>query len=138
MLEDSVSRGEKYDLYIDLHRDAYSSGMTNQNTVLVGDQKIARLMMLIGKGTGQTYEVRPDWEKNQAIAQIVTNALNEQVPDLCHPIRLKTGRFNQHIAPCCILVEVGNNKNTLEEALTSVPYLAEAIRSALNQSPTGQ
>jgi len=138
MLEESIGRGEKYDLYIDLHRDAYSSSMANHNTVQVGDQMIARLMMLIGKGTGQTgvgFHVRPDWEKNLFIAQSITDALNQQVPDLCRPVNLKTGRFNQHIASNCILVEVGNNKNTLEEALASVPYLADAIRSTLNVTP---
>ena len=138
MLEDSVSRGEKYNLYIDLHRDAYSSSMANQNTVQVGDLKIARIMMLIGRGMGQSYEIRPEWEKNLVIAQAVTDSLNEQIPDLCRPVRLKTGRFNQHIAPCCILVEVGNNKNTLEEALASIPYLADAIGAALSVSPPEQ
>ncbi len=136
MLEESVSRGEKYDLYIDLHRDAYSAGMANHNTAQVGDQKMARLMVLIGKGTGQTgvgYDMKPNWEKNLAIAQAVTDSLNEQVPELCRPVRLKTGRFNQHIAPTCILIEAGNNQNTLEEVLASMPYLADAIRSALNR-----
>ncbi len=138
MVEESIGRGEKYDLYIDLHRDAYSAGMANHNTVQVGDQKIARLMMLIGKGTGQTevgYDVKPNWERNLAIAQTVTDSLNEQVPELCRPVKLKTGRFNQHIAPTCILIEVGNNKNTLEEALACLPYLADAIRSTLNKVP---
>ncbi len=137
MLEESLGRGEKYDLYIDLHRDSYSPSMANHNTVQVGDQKIARLFMLIGKGTGQTgvgYEVKPDWEKNLAIAQSITDSLNEQVPELCRPVRMKTGRFNQHIAPTCILIEAGNNGNTLEEALAGMPYLADAIRSVLNAS----
>lgn len=136
MLEESQERGETYDLYIDLHRDAYSDSMAGHNTVKVGDQALARLMMLIGKGTGQTgsgyFDVRPDWEANLVIAQAITDALNQQVPDLCRPVRIKTGRFNQHIAPCCVLIEVGNNKNTLEEALACVPYLADAIRTVLN------
>ncbi len=138
MLEETQERGETYDLYIDLHRDAYSASMAGHNTVKVGDQALARPMMLIGKGTGQTgsgyFDVRPDWEANLAIAQAITDALNQQVPDLCRPVRIKTGRFNQHIAPCCVLIEVGNNKNTLEEALACVPYLADAIRTVLNST----
>ncbi len=130
MLEESISRGEKYDLYIDLHRDAFSDSLANHNTVQVGDQKIARLMMLVGKGTAG-YEVRPDWEKNLVIAQAITDSLNQQITDLCRSVKLKTGRFNQHIAPNSILVEVGNNKNTLEEALASIPYLSDAIADAL-------
>jgi len=137
MLDGTISRNEKYDLYIDLHRDAYTSSMANQNTVKVGDQSLAKLFFLIGKGVGQTgigYEKKPEWEKNLELAQSLTDCLNEQVSGLCRPVRVKSGRFNQHIAPCCILVEVGNNKNTLEEALASVPYLADAIRSVLSEN----
>ena len=135
MLENSIAQGEKFDLYIDLHRDAYSSGMAGNNTVNVGDQQIAKLMMLIGKGTGLTgagFDKRPDWEKNLAIAQRITDALNEQVQGICRPVNLTSNRYNQHIAPCCVLVEVGNNKNTLEEVLASVPYLSDAIVTALS------
>jgi stage II sporulation protein P len=137
MLEDSVSRGDKYDLYIDLHRNAASTAVAN-NTVQVGDQKIARLMMLIGNGAGVTgagFDAQPDWEKNLHIAQAITDSLNEQIPELCRPVKLTKQRYNQHVAPCCILIEVGNNINTLEEALASVPYLADAIRSVLSGQP---
>lgn len=133
MLEDSMARGEKFDLYIDLHRNAYSDSMANHNVVTVGDQKIARLMMLIGKGTAG-FDVKPEWEKNLAIAQAVTDALNEQIPDICKPVSVKSSRYNQHVAPCCILIEAGNNGNTLEEVLASTPYLADAIRTALSTS----
>ncbi len=140
MLEDSISRGEKYDLYIDLHRNGTSAPSLNNNTVQIGDQKIARLMMLIGNGEGVTgagFGVRPDWEKNLDIAQNITDSLNEQIPELCRPVKLTKQRYNQHVAPCCILIEVGNNINTLEEALASMPYLADAIRSTLNK-PTAE
>ena len=40
---------------------------------------------------------------------------------------LKNGRYNQHVADCCVLIEVGNNYNTLEEALAAMPFLANAI-----------
>jgi stage II sporulation protein P len=135
MLEDSMSRGEKYDLYIDLHRNASSATAVSNNTVQVGDQKIARMMMLIGDGSGVTsagFDARPDWEKNLNIAQAITDSLNEQVPELCRPVKLTKQRYNQHVAPNCILIEAGNNINTLEEALASVPYLADAIRSVLS------
>ena len=130
MLEESLGRGEKFDLYIDLHRD----GGGGNNTVQVGDRRLARIMLLIGKGTGQTsagFDKKPDWEKNLAIAQAITDDLNGQVPDLCRAVKLSSSRYNQHIAPHCILIEAGSNKNTLEEVLASVPYLSDAIKAVL-------
>jgi hypothetical protein len=42
-------------------------------------------------------------------------------------IRVKTGRYNQHISSQCLLVEIGHNSNTLDEAIAAVEYLAAAI-----------
>ena len=91
-------------------------------------------MLLIGKGEGQTsegFDQRPDWEANLDIAREVTDDLNAQVDGLCRDVCIKTGRYNQHVAVGCVLVEAGNNRNTLEEVLAAMPYLADAILKAL-------
>lgn len=134
MLESRHKAGESYDLYIDLHRDAYVEGQTGDNTVSIGGTEAARLMLLIGKGEGYTnagYDLKPDWEANLSCAQSITDALNQQIPGFCKDVRLKSGRFNQHVAKNCVLIEVGNNRNTLQQALAAMPYLADAIASAL-------
>lgn len=130
MLEGRMAAGERYDLCIDLHRDAYAASHTGVNTVNVGGIKAARLMMLIGKGEGYTdqgYDQKPDWERNLSIAQQITDRLNHQADGLCRDVCIKSGRFNQHVSNACILVEAGNNKNTLAEVLAAMPYLADAI-----------
>lgn len=131
MLERRAAAGEKYDLYIDLHRDAISSRSTIQRTVNISGVDIARFMVLIGQGTGAGFDTKPDWEANLVIAQAITDSLNEQCDCLARDIKLKTGRFNQHVAPRCVLIECGNNENTLEEVLAGVPYLAQAVADAL-------
>lgn len=131
MLERRAEAGETYDLYIDLHRDAISSQSTIKRTVSIGGVNVARFMVLVGKGTGSGFDVKPDWEANYAIAELITESLNGQCDSLARDIKVKTGRFNQHIAPRCILIECGNNENTLQEVLDGVPYLAEAVMDAL-------
>lgn len=129
MLKARQEAGERFDLYIDLHRDAYSKN-NGPNTVEKDGADLARLLILVGKGTGQTgagYAEKPNWEQNRAIAQAISNRLNLQCEDLCRGVALKSGRYNQHVADCCVLIEVGNNYNTLEEALAAMPYLANAI-----------
>lgn len=134
MLEQRQAAGEAYDLYIDLHRDAYSESQKGGNTVNAGGTETARLMLLIGKGEGYTgsgYDRKPDWEANLQVAQSITDALNEQADGLCKDVRIKSGRFNQHVSNSCILVEAGNNRNTLAEVLAAMPYLADAIHRTL-------
>lgn len=132
MLEERVSSGEGYDLIIDLHRDALSSQTTIKRTVNIGGEDVARFMVLIGKGTTGGYAEKPDWERNLLIAQAITDALNDQCDGLARNVKIKTGRFNQHISDRCVLIECGMNMNTLEEVLAGVPYLAEAIRQTLD------
>ncbi len=134
MLEQRRTNGESYDLYIDLHRDALSSGASIKRTVNISGTECARIMVLVGKGTTGGYEVKPDWEKNLLLAQRITDALNAQAQNLARDVKIKTGRFNQHIADCCVLIECGMNWNTQEEVLASIPYLAEAIAQALTTS----
>ncbi|MCH5287296.1 MAG: stage II sporulation protein P [Christensenellaceae bacterium] len=131
MLERRTEAGESYDLYIDLHRDAISSQSTIKRTVDIGGVNVARFMVLVGKGTGSGFDVKPDWEANYAIAELITESLNGQCDSLARDIKVKTGRFNQHIAPQCVLIECGNNENTLQEVLDGVPYLAQAVMDAL-------
>ena len=137
MLKKRLAAGENYDLYIDLHRDAYTASYGGSNTVSIGGTETAKLMMLIGKGegaSGQGYDVKPDWQQNLAIARSLTDSLNAQAQGLCREVRVKTGRFNQHIAPACVLVEAGNNQNTLDQVLAAMPYLADAIAQTLAAS----
>ncbi|MBR2718251.1 MAG: stage II sporulation protein P [Clostridia bacterium] len=131
MLERRQEAGERYDLYIDLHRDAVASASTIKRTVNVAGEEIARFMVLVGKGQG--YEVKPDWQANYAVAEKLTESLNAQVEGICRDIKVKTGRFNQHIAPCCVLIECGLNYNTLEQVLAGIPYLAQAVCDTITE-----
>lgn len=133
MLEKRMLAGERYDLMIDLHRDAIASTSGIKRTVSIGGEDVARFMVLIGKGTTGGYTVKPDWEANLAIAERITANLNSRCSSLARDVKVKTGRFNQHVDDCCVLIECGMNTNTLAEVLAGVPYLAQAIADALTE-----
>ena len=138
MLDGRAAKGEKYDLYIDLHRDAISASSTIKRTVTIGGEKVARFMVVIGKGTTGGYVQKPNWEANLAIAECITASLNEQCESLARDVKIKTGRFNQHIADQCVLIECGMNCNTLEEVQNGIPYLAQAIASVFAQEKSAE
>lgn len=132
MLKKRMAAGERYDLYIDLHRDALASGSTIKRTVHIGGEEVARFMVLVGKGTTGGYAEKPRWEENLQVAQRITDALNSQCAGLARDVKIKSGRFNQHVSDCCVLIECGVNTNSLSEVLSGVPYLAQAIAAALS------
>lgn len=117
-----------FDLYIDLHRDAYIEGV-DPKPIVNGAPQPARLMLLVGNGEGFT--VKPHYAENLAFARALTEAVNRISPGLCKDVLVKDGRYNQNIGVFSILVEVGHNQNTLAEALDSIPPLAEALDELL-------
>lgn len=126
---------QKFDLYIDLHRDAYIEGVEYEQIMHQG-QALAQLMLLVGNGKG--FEVKPYYAENLAFASHLTARINQQIPELCKDVLVKDGRYNQNIGVFSILVEVGHNKNTLQEALNALPYLADGIRSLLIDKPVDE
>lgn len=112
-------------LFIDLHRDAYDTSNAPCDYLTINGIETARLMLVVGKG--EKYTDKPYYTSNMVLAQRITEHLNSISPKLCRPIREKTGRYNQHVAPNCILVEVGHNANTLSQAKAAMQYLAESI-----------
>lgn len=123
---------ESFDLRIDLHRDAYVDGLMKHFAGPDGAQ-YAQLMLLVGRGDEYSGDERPPYEENLAFAQRLTTLLNEETPGICRNVTVKKGRYNQHVDQRCILVEVGHNLNTLQEALASVPTLAKGIDGALRE-----
>lgn len=123
---------ERFDLYIDLHRDAYVEG--DPVSVTNGDgEEMAPIMLLIGNGVG--FDVKPWFEQNLSFARTLEARINEESPGLCKPVLVKDGRYNQNIGVFSILVEVGHNRNTLAQACNSVSPLASAIHSLLLERP---
>lgn len=135
-LEKFRDDGRAFDLWLDIHRDAYSEkGSGNPFSVKLDGKDAARLMVLLGTGEGraggQAFDVKPDFEKNLIWGQRLTDALERIAPGISRPLMVRTGRYNQHISERCLLIEVGHNRNTLEQALNSMPYLARAIAGVL-------
>jgi len=49
---------------------------------------------------------------------------------------VKNGRYNQHMNTPAVLMEVGHNLNTLEQALRSMSPLADALGELMKEQPT--
>lgn len=130
MLRRRIDAGEHYDYILDVHRDAYSGPYNGANSISHEGSSMAYVMLLVGKGTGATgsgFDERPDWPKNLELAQQITDSMQEIVPGVTRQVKVKTGRFNQHVSTGALLIEVGNNRNTLDEALAACPVIAEAL-----------
>ena len=134
-MRDYQQKYPSLEVFIDVHRDAYGNSDTPITDYLELDgTEVARMMFVVGTGEGATgtgFAEMPDFESNYALAEAATEYLTAVDSRLARPIRVKTGRYNQHISDHCLLVEIGHNCNSLDQALAAVPYLAEALAAAL-------
>ena len=134
-VEQILAENPSIQVIIDLHRDAYVEGA--QLTCSYAGRKSANLMVLIGKG--DSFQEKPHFQENYALACALTEKINGLCPGLGREVMVKTGRYNQHFSDHSLLIEVGSNGNTLEEALSSMPILADAIEEVLcGQSTPGE
>lgn len=114
------------EFFIDVHRDAI--GSDDPLTTVIDGQEVTRLMLVVGSNQRANH---PNWEQNLAFARKIGNALESGAPGILRSVRVQSGRYNQHLSPKAILVEVGCSNSSLEQAENGVDYLAEAIETVL-------
>lgn len=118
----------KVDIYVDMHRDAYSG--KEPNFVESGEKEYAYIAFVVANGENYTY--KPNWQENYKLAKLLTDKLNELCPGVAKDIIFKDKRFNQHVSDACLLIEMGNEKNTLGQVQASAELVAEAFSQVLN------
>jgi len=135
---------------IDLHRDGYGavmkpgvetipvlSNLPNQDfrkryVMDINGEKVAKVSFIIG--SRRTPEMKEDWRKNYEFAKKISDKLNELYPGLSLGVQVKPySEYNQHLLEKSILIELGSNYNTLEEAIATTKYLAKAISEVIKQ-----
>ena len=118
-------------IVIDLHRDALGTEDVIYKTVAALDGETSSQLMLV-VGTGENGLEHPYWEENLKLALTMQAAVNAKYPTLARPILLAQERYNQHLTTGSLILEVGSNGNTLQEALTAVRLFADAVGPVLS------
>lgn len=118
-------------MVIDIHRDAAADadGAPVHYTADIGGEATAQLMLVIGTDEGGLSH--PGWRDNLGWGLKLQAVLNRMYPGLCRSIDLRTERFNQHLTPGSLLVEVGASGNTLREALAAARDLGEGLAALI-------
>lgn len=130
-INDYLARYPSICMVIDLHRDAALDADGNQvalRTELAG-QSAARLLLVMGSDVGGL--PHPDWQDNLALALKLQCLGGQTAPGLFRPLNLRAQRYNQHLCPNSLLLEVGAAGNSLEEALRSAEFFAQLLAAVV-------
>jgi len=138
-LETIKKNMEKYDslkIFLDIHRN-YDESLKDpdKEVVVINGERVAKFFVLIGTGEGISggFSQKPNWRENYKFALKITNKANEKYPGLAGDIKVKTGRYNQHVSTNAVLIEIGNHLTTLEEAKRTAAYLAEILSEIIER-----
>lgn len=132
-VEEYLKRYPELEVILDVHRDA-TPGL--EHRVMIRNRPAAKIILVVG--TDRLGLPHPHWEKNHQFAVELVDAIDRVYPDLAHRVILADARYNQHLHEKAILVEIGNEKSTLEETLYSAELFAEILASYLDASATLQ
>lgn len=118
---------------LDIHRDAFVYPDGSKLTVRCDVNGVSTAKVMLVLGTDSLGLSHPNWKKNLSLAAKVQSAANQMYPGMMRPINLRRERFNMHMTTGSMLIEVGSNGNTLDEAKEGGKNIANALSAVLTQ-----
>ncbi len=112
---------------IDVHRDSIP-GQKSPAVVDVNGKKAAQMLIIVGSDQRKD---NPEWEKNLEFAEKLYSEAENNYPGLVRGVRIKPGTYNQDLYSPSILLEVGNEYNSLEDASYGVTLFTEILARVL-------
>lgn len=134
---DSISKTlEEYpsiQVVIDLHRDGVGNSV--QRLTTIDGKRTAQVMFFNGLSRNSSgnidYLYNKNLQANLAFSLQMKLKCMENYPDFARPVYLKGYRYNMHLRERYLLIELGNENNTLQEAKNAMDPLAKVLDQVL-------
>lgn len=133
-IQNNIRANTGIKVVLDVHRDGLvkSDGTKLKVETEIDGTKAAQVMLVIGSDSmGLKHD---NWRKNMVFASKIQKKANEMYPELMRPLNLREERFNQHLTTGSLIIEVGSNGNSLDEALVGGEAVAKVIAEVLKEN----
>lgn len=133
-IEELLEEYPTIEVVIDLHRDE----MPEDRRLVVDLQGRPTAQFMFFNGLSRTakgdieYLENPYLSDNLAFSFQMQAVCNEYYPGLARRIYLKAYRYNMHVCPKTLLIELGAQNNTVEEAMNACDPLAHVLDLVLS------
>lgn len=117
---------------LDIHRDGITrdDGTKVKLVTDINGEKTAQIMLVVGTDVNLEHK---NWKENFKFASKIQAKAVEVYPSLMRPIDLRKERFNEQLTTGSLIIEVGSNGNTMEEAIRGGKMIAEVISGVLKE-----
>ncbi len=117
---------------LDIHRDGIGTDTEKHKPVFTADgRQGAQVMVLSGYNYDDCEEFQ-DWEYNLRFALKIQEKAAEMYPEMMRPVNFSDFMYNMNVNTGSLLIEVGAESNTLEEARYSGYLLGKVLCSVLS------
>lgn len=126
---------EKYpsiQVVLDIHRDALGNNESGKvkPTFVANGKKAAQIMIV--SGYNNKANKFPDWQYNMRFALKLQQAAENRYPGMTRPLNFTSMQYNMYLTHGSLLIEVGTDANTLDEAIYSGSLLGDVLTDVLN------
>ncbi|MGM0370225.1 MAG: stage II sporulation protein P [Bacillota bacterium] len=127
-----VNNNPELDMIFDIHRDAIGTANKDVITTEINGQQVAKIMIVV---TNNNYGLpHPNWRKNVSFAKKIATKMNAMYPGLLRKVKfISNRRYNQHVHPQSLLLEIGGASSTLEEAKRSSYLFADVLAELMEE-----
>ncbi|MBQ2841709.1 MAG: stage II sporulation protein P [Clostridia bacterium] len=132
-VEKHLKEHPEIQIVLDIHRDSITqnNGVKIKPVNTIGGKKAAQLMIITGAEEGKVKDF-PDWEYNLSFALQLQKKCETMFPGLMRPVLFSQRKYNMDMTHFSLLIEMGSEANTLEEACYSGRMLAAALASLMD------
>lgn len=131
-----LEKNPSIEVVIDLHRDGVGNAVHRLTTI--NKKKTAQVMFFNGLSRNASgnidYLYNKNLQANLAFSLQMKLKCMENYPDFAKPVYLKNYRYNMHLRERYLLIELGNENNTVEEAKNAMEPLAKVLDEVLSGS----
>lgn len=116
---------------LDVHRDGIVEGDGNPIAAVneINGKPAAQVMIISAASDGYYYV--PNYLQNLHFACLLQEHMESANPGITRPVLFQYCQYNQHLTTGSLLLEIGSQGNTLEEALYTGELIGESIGNAL-------
>ncbi len=126
-IKQSLTENKDIKLAIDLHRDSIPSANNGKIAPIcnIAGKNAAQVMIIVSTGYDGA-------EQNFTLALRLQQTIEVLYPGLARPMIVYESRYNQEFVPFGLLIEVGTEANSVDEATYAGELLGNALKVFLN------
>ncbi len=127
-IDEYLKKYPSIQVVIDVHRDAIQPSKAEKikPVAKINGKKAAQIMIITGCEGGDITDF-PNWEDNLTFALHLQKTAEEMYPGLMRPVFFCNRKYNMYKTKCSLLLEMGSDANTLDEAAYSGRLIGDVL-----------